>query len=98
MVASPDFFIYRCIHRRGSLERPKRFGRSVLLSAIRKSARFAANPQLEVVTHGRSYHPGWILFAWSPRKDFTEFTDLRMFPELKVPAPSGICDAFEEAC
>ncbi len=98
MVASPDFFIYRCIHRRGSLERPKRFGRSLLLSAIRKPARFAANPQLEVVMHGRSYHPGWILFSWSPRKDFTEFTDLRMLPELNVSAPSQICHAFEESC
>jgi hypothetical protein len=98
MVASPGFFIYRCIHRRGSLERPKRFGRGVLLSAMRKPARFAANPQLEVVRHGRSYHPGWILFAWSPRKDFTEFTDLRMFPELNVSAPSRICHAFEEDC
>jgi hypothetical protein len=88
MVTSPDFFIHRSIHRRGSLERPKRFGRSALLSAIRRPARFAANGRLEVVKHGRSYHPGWILFAWSPRKDFTEFTDLRMLQELKVAVPA----------
>jgi hypothetical protein len=87
MVSSPDFFIYRCIHRRGSLERPKRFVRSALLSAIRKPASLASSAQLEVITHGRSYHPGWILFAWSPRKDFPEFTDLRMLPELKASAP-----------
>jgi hypothetical protein len=90
MVSSPDFFIYRCIHRRGALERPKRFGRSALLSVIRKSAGFAANRQLEVVKHGRSYHPGWILFAWSPRKDFTEFTDLRMLPELNASALASL--------
>jgi len=90
MVSSPDFFIYRCIHRRGALERPKRFGRGALLSVIRKSAGFAANRQLEVVKHGRSYHPGWILFAWSPRKDFTEFTDLRMLPELDVSEPASL--------
>jgi hypothetical protein len=90
MVTSPDFFIYRCIHRRGALERPKRFGRSALLSAIPKSAGFAANRQLEVIKHGRSYHPGWILFAWSPRKDFTEFTDLRMLPELDVSEPASL--------
>jgi hypothetical protein len=92
MVNSPSFFIYRCIHRRGSLERPKRFGRSALLSAIGKSARFAAHPHLEVLTHGRSYHLGWILFAWSPRKDFAEFTDLQVLPQWNISAPTT-CDS-----
>jgi len=90
MVTSPEFFVYRCIHRRGALERPKRFGQSVLLALARMSAGLAHNRKLEIIKHGRSYHPGWILYAWSPRKDFTEFTDLRMSPELKISVPTSV--------
>ncbi len=92
MITSPQFFIYRCLRRRGSLERPKRLARSTLLSAVGKSAGFATNRQVEVVRHGRSYHPGWILFAWSPRNDFTEFRDLRMSQELSVCAEAWACN------
>lgn len=78
MVSAPEFFIYRCIHRRERLQRMRRYGRALLGWLTGGSARLARPDQLEVLRHGRSYHPGWILYAWASRTDFSEFTQLEL--------------------
>lgn len=74
MISERPFFIYRSLRRRESGERARRYLRSI----IGQSAGRRADPsQLEINDECRSYHIGWILYAWSGRKDFPEFTDLQ---------------------
>jgi hypothetical protein len=77
MVTPEPFFIYRSIRRKGPFEIRKRYVRSLLLSLSRKEGERAHPSSLEINRECRSYHLGWILFVWSGRRDFEEFTDLK---------------------
>jgi hypothetical protein len=77
MIAPEPFFIYRSIRRKGTFEIRKRYVRSLLLSLSRKEGERARPSSLEINRECRSYHLGWILFVWSGREDFEEFTGLQ---------------------
>jgi hypothetical protein len=77
MIASDPFFIYRSIRRKGILETRKRYLRSLLLRLSKKQGKRISPTSLEINRECRSYHLGWILFVWSGREDFEEFTGLK---------------------
>lgn len=79
MIVPQPFFIFRSIKRKESWEREKRYARAVLRSITRTKARQINPYLLEINKECRSYHIGWILYAWSGRGDFREFTELQLF-------------------
>ena len=78
MIVSQPFFIFRSIKRKEGWEREKRYARAVLRSITRKKVRQINPYLLEINKECRSYHIGWILYAWSGRGDFQEFTELQL--------------------
>lgn len=77
MMESSPFFIHRSHRRDESLERPRRLLRSGLSLLLHRSGQLRStgivlNPEC------RSYQIGWILYAWSGREGFTEFTELEL--------------------
>jgi hypothetical protein len=65
-VDRPVFFAYRSIERTESAPRLRRFARATARLAAGGSS--SSRPgNLRVNAECRSYHPGWILFAWSDR-------------------------------
>lgn len=82
-LRADPFFIDRSIRRNeSSAERPRRLLRAALGAMLDRPARFAAASDLTVLKECRSYQLGWILYVWSPRKDFPEFHNLS--PEVGV--------------
>lgn len=77
MIVPEPFFIYRSIRRKGILETRKRYLRSLRLSLSKQQGKKARSTSLEINRECRSYHLGWILFVWSGREDFEEFTELK---------------------
>ncbi len=75
MVSAEPFFIDRSIRRPRRFERARRFARGRL---SRARAEFAPAARLEVNRECRSYHLGWILYAWAGRNDFPELTGLEL--------------------
>ena len=78
LILKEPFFIYRSIKRRENFEREKRFLRSIKNSAFNKQAKSVSPQKLSINTECRSYHLGWILYAWSGRTGFNEFTELKL--------------------
>ena len=78
MILPQPFFIFRSIKRKESWEREKRYARALLRSVTRTKARKVDSSLLEINKECRSYHIGWILYAWSGRRDFREFTELQL--------------------
>jgi hypothetical protein len=78
IIMSQPFFVFRSIKRKEGWEREKRYARAVLRSITRTKARQTKPYLLEINKECRSYHIGWILYAWSGRGDFREFTELRL--------------------
>ncbi len=77
MIEREPFFIHRSHRRDESLERPRRLlrsGAALLLGrpGQLRSAGIVLNPEC------RSYQIGWILYAWSGRNGFAEFTELAL--------------------
>ena len=70
------FFIDRSIRRNESAERPRRLLRAALAALLGRPARPVPASDLAILKECRSYELGWILYAWSPRKDFLEFQEL----------------------
>jgi hypothetical protein len=64
----PRFMAYRSIERRDRLPRVSRYGRVVSRMLSNRPARQAAPESLRVNPECRSYHLGWILYAWSSRQ------------------------------
>lgn len=78
MIQDEPFFIFRSIRQKQIAERPGRLIRSLINKTIGRNANLK-NPQcLEINKECRSYHLGWIVYAWAGRKDFTEFTELSL--------------------
>jgi hypothetical protein len=63
----PFFFPYRAIERAERMPKLRRYLRSGRLRAGLPPA--ARTPTLRLNSECRSYHPGWILFAWSNRPE-----------------------------
>jgi hypothetical protein len=78
MLQHNPFFIYRSIRVKGPAEQPRRLLRALTHKALGRTSRMQHPHALEVNTECRSYHPGWIIYAWADRTDFQEFTDLRI--------------------
>jgi len=69
MYGEGTFFAYRSIHRAQRLVRHRRYARSLARSIVQRPGAIAKPGQLTVNTECRSYHLGWILFAWAGRAD-----------------------------
>src|SRR6266851_6992540 len=78
MIHNNPFFIYRSIRRKTKLERATRYVRALAHSALGAQARTAPPTCLEINKECRSYHIGWLLFAWAGRKGFEEFSELQL--------------------
>jgi hypothetical protein len=66
MYVDRPFFAYRSIERRERASRLRRYGRSLAYSVTgRPSAHEGARVRLN--DECRSYHPGWVLYAWAAR-------------------------------
>ncbi len=63
----PVFFAFRSIERRERAPRVRRYVRSTLSAVSGRPTEAVAPRRLRVNRECRSYHPGWILFAWSDR-------------------------------
>lgn len=77
MIKRDPFFIHRSHRRDEPLERPRRLARSAVSILLHRPSRLRAtgitlNPEC------RSYHIGWILYAWAGREGFAEFTELEL--------------------
>jgi hypothetical protein len=64
---SPRFMAYRAIERRDPLPRLARYLRFAARTFSARSAEFARPASLRVNPECRSYHLGWLLYAWSGR-------------------------------
>jgi hypothetical protein len=69
MILDEPFFRYRSLERRGGLQRPRRYAKT-LPGVVLASRRFAGKAGgLRVNRECRSYEMGWVLFAWSGRQE-----------------------------
>ncbi len=78
LIQQAPFFIYRSIKQKQFAERPMRIIKSVTNKIMRKNASLINPRYLEINKECRSYHLGWLIYAWAGRNDFTEFTELNM--------------------
>jgi hypothetical protein len=78
MVVEEPFFIYRSIRRKCGRERERRYARALLSKTLRRESGRARPESLEVNTECRSYHIGWLVFAWAGRSGFEELTELQL--------------------
>ncbi len=78
MLMTTPFFIYRSIRRAAGAERMRRLAGAIFRKGFGREAVLAPPNILEINRECRSYHPGWILYAWAGRHDFEEFTGLRL--------------------
>lgn len=74
-MSRTPFFIYRSLGAAHWGERPLRLMRGFTARVLGTSARQAAPDRLSINRECRSYHLGWLLYAWSGRSDFTEFSE-----------------------
>jgi hypothetical protein len=68
MVVEEPFFVYRSIERRDRLPRARRYGRSLVRAGLGRPAALRSGG-VRINDEARSYHFGWILYAWSGRDD-----------------------------
>jgi hypothetical protein len=68
MTSAPPFVAYRSIERRDVFPRAMRFGRCVASRTLRRRPPFGAG-RVRLNPECRSYHLGWVLYAWSGRSD-----------------------------
>ena len=80
MMQAEPFFINRSLRQAGGNERVRRFLRATAHSVRGTSAPHPARGGVEINPECRSYHIGWILYAWAARTDFPEFLHLRGLP------------------
>jgi hypothetical protein len=83
MYAEPPFVAHRSIERAESLSRARRYLRSTLPSARHGAATLGARVRLN--PECRSYHLGWILFAWSQAaRSLTDSQNLASLEQVPV--------------
>lgn len=69
MIMDDPFFRYRSLERRGGMQRPRRYFRS-LPGVVRVSRPLAARAGgVRVNRECRSYEMGWVVFAWAGRPE-----------------------------
>ena len=69
MVVESPFFRFRSLERRGALQRPRRYVRSIP-GVARLSRRTASNAAaVRINRECRSYEMGWVVFAWAGRPE-----------------------------
>lgn len=78
MIEREPFFIHRSHRRDESLERPRRLLRSGIGLLLRRPGQFRSTGGIVLNPECRSYQIGWILYAWSGREGFSEFTELEL--------------------
>ena len=69
LVVERPFHVHRSIERTDRLPRARRYLRTVARAGAARSAGLVPNEELRVNRECRSYHLGWVLFAWSGRPD-----------------------------
>jgi hypothetical protein len=69
MYGRDRFFAYRSIRRDQKLVRQRRYARSLARALVDRPASLTGGKGLVVNRECRSYHLGWILFAWAGRPD-----------------------------
>ena len=69
MYGCDRFFAYRSIRREQSLFRQRRYARSLARALADRPGSLTGGRGLMVNRECRSYHLGWILFAWAGRLD-----------------------------
>jgi hypothetical protein len=78
MILDNPFFIYRSIRQKTTFERAQRYFRALGSHILNRRAEPLPASCLEINRECRSYHIGWLLFAWAGRRGFEEFTELRL--------------------
>lgn len=77
MIIDNPFFIWRSIRRRKTIgERAMRLNRSYMQKIVGTEGKFVKSSFLDVNQECRSYHIGWIIYAWADRSDFKQFINL----------------------
>ncbi len=69
MYGRDRFFAYRSIRRDQALFRERRYARSLARAFLDRPGQLTAGRGLAVNRECRSYHLGWILYAWTGRSD-----------------------------
>jgi len=69
MYGNGEFFAYRSIRRVQPLFRERRYARSLARAVTDRPGGLTGGRGLAVNRECRSYHLGWILFAWADRPD-----------------------------
>ncbi|MBM3334231.1 hypothetical protein FJY63_06180, partial [Candidatus Sumerlaeota bacterium] len=79
MVCNRHSMIYRSVIRKGRFEKAARFVRMLRSDYLRYRDRIASAEHLRINPECRSYHLGWMLYAFSDRSDFGEITNHEAF-------------------
>lgn len=69
LVVEAPFHVYRSIERAERLPRARRYARTLARATAARPAGLVRNDELRVNRECRSYHLGWVLFAWAGRED-----------------------------
>jgi len=78
MILDNPFFIYRSIRQKTTFERGQRYLRALGSHSLGWRAKPLPASCLEINHECRSYHIGWLLFAWAGTHGFEEFTELQV--------------------
>ena len=84
MIRNDPFVAYRSIERAERLPRARRYARSIPRSASGAADRAASSHRVRINSECRSYHVGWILYAWSGRAALPAAT-----PDATAAAPAS---------
>lgn len=77
MIQKEPFFIIRSIRRKSQIsEKFERILRAYKNSILRKNDILSQNDNVELNKECRSYHIGWIIYAWCEQDDFKDFHNL----------------------
>ena len=69
MLRNEPFFIHRSIRRRVGATRARRFARATAHGLLGREATQIDADRLEINRECRSYHIGWLLYAWADQAD-----------------------------
>jgi hypothetical protein len=67
LVSERPFQVYRSVERVGRLPRARRYARTLAHAAAGRPGGLASNDSVRINRECRSYHLGWVLFAWAGR-------------------------------
>jgi hypothetical protein len=69
MLLSEPYFAYRSVERSEPMGRALRYARATLNLARQRDSKLSADGKVHLNPECRSYHLGWILYAWAGRSD-----------------------------